>query len=43
VYITKAKAVLCPTVGRPKRRWDDNIKLDLKDIEYVGEDRINLD
>jgi len=22
------------TLGRPKRRWEDNIKMDLQDVEY---------
>jgi hypothetical protein len=29
-------------LGRPRRRWVDNIKLDLTEIEWDGMDRINL-
>ncbi|KAJ4427570.1 hypothetical protein ANN_25218 [Periplaneta americana] len=29
-------------VGRPRRRWEDNIKLDLREVEYDGKDWINL-
>ena len=25
-------------LGRPKRRWDDNIKMDLKEVECEGMD-----
>jgi hypothetical protein len=23
-------------LGRPRRRWEDNIKMDLKDVEFGG-------
>ena len=23
-------------LGRPRRRWEDNIKIDLQDVEWVG-------
>jgi hypothetical protein len=29
-------------LGRPKRRWVDNIKMDLRQIEWDGMDWINL-
>jgi hypothetical protein len=29
-------------LGRPRRRWEDNIKLDLKDIGVDGANRIRL-
>jgi hypothetical protein len=29
-------------VGRPRRRWEDNIKLDLREIEWGGVDWIHL-
>ena len=28
---------------RPRRRWEDNIKMDLQDVGCVGMDRIELD
>jgi hypothetical protein len=30
-------------LGRPRRRWEDNIKLDLAEIRRNGMDCINLD
>jgi hypothetical protein len=27
---------------RPRRRWEDNIKIDLQDVEWVGMDWIEL-
>jgi hypothetical protein len=30
------------TLGRPGRRWDDNIKIDLREIEWDGMDWIDL-
>jgi hypothetical protein len=30
-------------LGRPRRRWEDNIKLDLKEIIWSGMDWIVLD
>jgi hypothetical protein len=27
---------------RPRRRWEDNIKVDLRDVECGGMDRIDL-
>jgi hypothetical protein len=30
------------SVGRPRRRWVDNIKMDLAEIGWDGKDRINL-
>jgi hypothetical protein len=29
-------------LGRPKRRWVDNVKMDLREIEWGGMDWINL-
>jgi hypothetical protein len=29
-------------LGRPKRRWEDNIKLDLREIGIDGANRIRL-
>ncbi|KAJ4452351.1 hypothetical protein ANN_03884 [Periplaneta americana] len=29
-------------VGRPRRRWEDNMKMDLREVEYDGRDWINL-
>jgi hypothetical protein len=29
-------------LGRPRRRWDDNIKMDLQEVGYEGMDWINL-
>jgi hypothetical protein len=30
-------------LGRPTRRWVDNIKIDLREIEWDGVDRIDLE
>jgi hypothetical protein len=29
-------------LGRPRRRWEDNIKMDLREVGWGGMDRINL-
>jgi hypothetical protein len=29
-------------LGRPRRRWEDNIKMDLREIEWDGMDWIDL-
>jgi hypothetical protein len=29
-------------LGRPRRRWEDNIKMDLREIGWGGMDLINL-
>jgi len=29
-------------LGRPRRRWEDNIKMNLQEVEYVGIDWIDL-
>jgi hypothetical protein len=29
-------------LGRPRRRWEDNIKMDLREIGFGGVDRIHL-
>jgi len=31
----------CP-LGRPRRRWEDNIKMDLQEVEYGGMNWIEL-
>jgi hypothetical protein len=30
------------TLGRPRRRWVDNIKMDLREIEWDGVDWIDM-
>jgi len=30
------------SLGRPRRRWEDNIKLDLQEVGCEGVDRIDL-
>jgi hypothetical protein len=30
------------TIGRPNRKWEDNIKLDLQEVGCGGMDRIEL-
>jgi hypothetical protein len=30
-------------LGRPRHRWEDNIKMDLLEVEYGGMDWIDLD
>ena len=30
-------------LGRPRRRWEDNIKMDLQKVEWGGRDWIELD
>jgi len=30
-------------LGRPRRRWEDNIKIDLQEVEYGSVDWIELD
>jgi len=30
-------------LGRPRRRWEDNIKMDLQEVRWVGMDWIDLD
>ena len=29
-------------IGRPRRRWEDNIKMDLQEVRCVGMDWIDL-
>ena len=31
------------TLGRPRRRWEDNIKMDLQEVGFGGVDWIELD
>jgi hypothetical protein len=30
------------TLGRPKRRWEENIRKDLREVEWEGADWLNL-
>jgi hypothetical protein len=30
------------TLGRPRRRWEDNIKIDFREVGWGGMDWINL-
>jgi hypothetical protein len=30
------------SLGRPRRRWEDNIKMDLREVGWGGMDWINL-
>ena len=30
-------------LGRPRRRWKDNIKMDLREVDYDPGDRIALE
>jgi hypothetical protein len=30
-------------LGRPRRRWEDNIKMDLREVEWGGLEWIDLD
>jgi hypothetical protein len=30
-------------IGRPRRRWQDNIKMDLKGIGWEGVDRLRIE
>ena len=32
----------CEPLVRPKRKWEDNIKIEVKDIECGSGERINL-
>jgi hypothetical protein len=36
------KGVIVRPLGRPRRRWVDNIKMDLREIGWDGMDWINL-
>jgi hypothetical protein len=29
-------------LGRPRHRWEDNIKMDLREVGWMGKDWINL-
>jgi len=29
-------------LGRPRRSWEDNVKMDLQELEFVGMDWIEL-
>jgi hypothetical protein len=35
-------SVIRRPIGRPGRRWEDNIKMDLQDVGYGGMDWIEL-
>jgi hypothetical protein len=41
VFKGKGKSLSSP-LGRPRRRWVDNIKMDLREIEWVGMDWIDV-
>jgi hypothetical protein len=30
------------SLGRPRRRWEDNVKMDLQEVGWVGMDWIHL-
>jgi hypothetical protein len=30
-------------LGRPRRRWEDNVQMDLREIGWVGVDWLHLD
>jgi hypothetical protein len=30
------------SLGKPRRRWEDNIKMDLQEVGYGGIDRIDV-
>jgi hypothetical protein len=36
------KIYVGPTLGRPRRRWVDNIKMDLREVGWDGRDWIDL-
>jgi hypothetical protein len=36
------KARMTETIGRPRRRWEDNIKMDFREIGWGGMDWIDL-
>jgi hypothetical protein len=41
-YILVGKLVGKKPVGRPRRRWGDNIKIDLREIEWECVDCMHL-
>jgi hypothetical protein len=40
--ITVGKSVEKKPLGRPRRRWEDNIRMDLRDIGWKDVDLIHL-
>jgi uncharacterized membrane protein len=36
------KPLFCGTLGRPRRRWEDNIKMDLQEVGWGGMDWIDM-
>jgi hypothetical protein len=36
------KIIMVKVLGRPRRRWEDNIKMDLREVGWEGMDWINL-
>jgi hypothetical protein len=42
IYDIGGKARRTEPLGRPRRRWVDNIKIDLREIEWDGVDWIDL-
>jgi hypothetical protein len=43
VYLYLRKIYTSPPLGRPRHRWEDNIKKDLKEAGWRGVDWIDLD
>jgi hypothetical protein len=41
-YVLVRKLAGETPLGRPRSKWEDNIKLDLKELEWGGMDYINL-
>ena len=37
-----AKYIICKTMGRPRSRWEDNIKMDLREVGEGGGDWMEL-
>jgi hypothetical protein len=42
IYGFVGKPELRGPLGRPRRRWEDNIKMDLRDVGWEGMDWIDL-
>jgi hypothetical protein len=42
VPLLKKKGESMVNLGRPRHRWEDNIKLDLQELEWEGMDWIEL-
>jgi hypothetical protein len=41
-YTLLAKMIPYTPLGRPRRRWVDNIKMDLREVGWDGRDWIDL-